>query len=516
MADYIIVGAGSAGCVLANRLTENPDVKALLLEAGGPDTHPDIRIPARWGQLTLSMIDWSYKTEPQIHCHNRVIDWNRGKVLGGTSSINAMAYIRGHRWDYDHWAQLGNEEWSYSEALPYFKKSQNQERGASEYHGVDGFLNVADSDYSGSLPERFFSAGIEVGLPHNTDFNGATQEGIGRYQVTHRNHERHSAAMAFLKPALLRPNLTAVTHAHTTRILFEGNCAVGVEYVHENEIKEAYTDGEVILCGGAINSPQLLLLSGIGAADHLRQFDIPVIADIPGVGQNLQDHPLVSIAYTAINPEKRDYSLTSPAYAEYLRSKTGYFAENPPTLGGFFKTHAELDVPDLQLYSGYAAVDEPFDVGFFLSLLRPKSRGTLTLRSANPFDYPLLQPNYLAAEDDVRTFVDGIRFVRKLAQTKAFADYIKAEVAPGIDIQSDAELAEYIRETVGTTWHFSCTCKMGIDPLAVVNPQLQVYGVENLRVVDASIMPDVIGGNTNAPTIMIAEKAADMIKASSL
>jgi choline dehydrogenase len=512
MVDYIIVGAGSAGCVLANRLTENPDVTVLVLEAGGPDTHPDIRIPARWGQLTLSLLDWSYKTEPQIHCHNRVIDWNRGKVLGGTSSINAMVYIRGHRQDYDQWAQLGNEEWSYAEVLPYFKKSQHQERGASEFHGSGGLLNVADSSYGGDLAETLISAGVEVGLAHNPDFNGAVQEGVGRYQVTHKNKERLSTAMAFLKPALSRPNLTAVTHAHTTRILFDGKRAIGVEYVHDNAIKEAHADKEVILCGGAINSPQLLLLSGIGAADHLRQFDIPVIVDLPGVGQNLQDHPIVPLAFTAVNPAKRDYSLSSPAYAEYLRSKTGYFADNSPALGGFFKTQPELETPDFQLYAGYASVDDPFDFGIFLSLMRPKSIGSLTLRSANPYDYPVLQPNYLADAADVRTFIDGIAFVRKLVKTQAFAGFIKDELAPGVALQSDAELVEYIRAAVATTWHYSCTCKMGIDAMAVVNPQLQVYGVESLRVVDASVMPHVIGGNTNAPTIMIAEKAADMIQ----
>jgi len=508
---YIIVGAGSAGCVLANRLSENPDNTVLLLEAGGPDVNPDIRIPARWGYLMRTQVDWSYQTEPQVNCNNRVIDWNRGKVLGGTSSINAMIYIRGHRWDYDNWAHLGNEGWNYDAVLPYFKKSQNQERGASDLHGVGGLLNVADVDHFSPLSDIFINAGVEIGTPKNDDFNGDTQEGVGRYQVTQKNHERHSAAMAFLKPALNRPNLTLETHAHTTRALFEGQRAVGVEYVHDNQIKEARAEREVILSGGAINSPQILLLSGIGAAEQLRQFDIPVIADLPGVGQNLQDHPLLPLVYAAVTPPGRDTSLTSPAYFEYLRSKTGYFTENLPTIGGFFKTRPEYELPDIQIFTTYASGGEPFDFGLYVSLLRPKSRGYLKLRSNNPFHYPAIQPNYLEEDDDLQTFIDSIRLTRKLAQTQAFSGFLKAELAPGLEKQSDAELAEHVRAMLATTWHYSCTCKMGADAMAVVNSELQVHGVDGLRVVDASVMPEVIGGNTNAPVIMIAEKAADMI-----
>ena len=511
MFNYIIIGAGSAGCVLANRLSENPDHQVLLLEAGGPDTHPDIRIPVRWPFLLRSAVDWVYQTEPQIHCNNRVIDWNRGKVLGGTSSINAMAYIRGHRWDYDHWAQLGNEGWEYEAVLPYFKKSQNQERGSSDLHGVGGPLNVTNIDYPLPLLERLVRAALEMGIPQNDDFNGPNQEGVGRYQFTRKNHERHSTATAFLKPALNRPNLTVETYAHTTRLLFEGKRVIGVEYVHEHQIKEAYADQEIILSGGAINSPQILMLSGIGPADHLRQFDIPILLDLPGTGQNLQDHPRTGVQFTAATASDRDYSLTSAAYFEYLRSKAGYFTDNIPAAGGFFRTRPELDIPDIQFYIGYGAKGETFDFTLTLSLLRPRSHGHIRLRSSNPFDYPIIQPNYLEDEDDLRTFIDSIHLARKFVYTKAFADFVKAEHAPGADKQSDAELAEYVRDTLITTWHYSCTCKMGVDSMAVVDPQLRVYGVDGLRVVDASIMPDVIGGNTNAPVIMIAEKAADMI-----
>jgi choline dehydrogenase len=301
------------------------------------------------------------------------------------------------------------------------------------------------------------------------------------------------------------------THAHTTRLLFEGKRAVGVEYVHEHQIKEAYADQEVILSGGAINSPQLLMLSGIGPAEHLRQLDIPVLLDLPGVGQNLQDHPRIAIRYTSATPSDRDYSLTSPAYFEYLRSRSGYFTDNVPAVGGFLRTRPELNMPDIQFYAGYGLTADAFDIDFGVSLLRPKSYGYLQLRSGSPFDYPVIQPNYLADEDDLRAFVDGIKLTRQLANSHAFEGYIKVEQAPGTGKQSDVELADFVRDTLLTTWHFSCTCKMGVDAMAVVDPQLRVYGVDGLRVVDASIMPAVIGGNTNAPVIMIAEKAADMI-----
>jgi len=515
MIDYIVVGAGSAGCVLANRLTEDPDVHVLLLEAGGPDHRPDIRIPARWSALLGTEVDWLYRTEPQPHLNQRVIDWNRGKVLGGSSSINNMIYIRGDRWDYDHWAELGNEEWSYDDVLPYFKKAENQERGASEYHGTGGPLNVADMPYVALVSDSadaFIEAGVELGWPLNHDFNGATQEGVGRYQFTRRGAQRFSSADAYLKPALSRPNLTTVTYAHVTRLLFEGTRVSGVEYVHDHQLKQTAVTREVILCGGAINSPQTLLLSGIGPAGQLSQFGIPVVVDLPGVGDNLQDHALLEMHYARVQRAIAENVLWGAAHQEYLQSQTGTLAVNRTAGGAFVKTRSDLDIPDMQLYvaPGDIATAEA-DYGIYLSILRPKDRGTITLRSSNPFEHPMIQPNYLAREEDLQTFIDAVKLVRQLAGTSPLATILAREIAPGRAVQTDAEIAAWIRQALGTTWHYSGTCKMGIDPLAVVNPRLQVYGVTGLRVADASIMPEVIGGNTNAPVIMIGEKAADLI-----
>jgi choline dehydrogenase len=513
MVDFIIVGAGSAGCVMANRLSANSAATVLLLEAGGHDTNPDIRIPVRWKSLLNTDIDWLYRTTPQKHLKNRVITWNRGKVLGGTSAINSMIYIRGHRWDYDHWADLGNEGWSYNEVLPHFKKSENNQRGASDFHGAGGYLSVEDIPDVSPAAKMFIEAGLESGLPENDDFNGANQEGVGRYQVTHKNAERHSTAEAFLKPILQRSNLTIETFCHTTRILFDGTRAVGVEYIQNGETKRAYADSEIIICGGAINSPQLLLLSGIGAAAQLQQLAIPVVVDLPGVGANLQDHPQIGLYYTTLEPTRMDFSLERPEFEEYRQHKTGMFAVNRPEFGAFFRTHPDLDKPDIQILASPAWVQDNADIALFPTLLRAKSRGTLTLQSANPFDHPILEANYFGDEDDddLRGLVESVKYTRQLMAAKVLESFVDSEINPGLQVQTDEQIADWIRETVDTVWHYSGTCKMGVDAMAVVNPQLQVYGVERLRVVDASIMPEVIGGNTNAPIIMIAEKAADMI-----
>jgi choline dehydrogenase len=374
MVDYIILGAGSAGCVLASRLTENPACSVLLLEAGGPDDHPEIRIPTRWWNLMGTAVDWCYQTEPQAHLHNRILTWNRGKVLGGSSSINALVYIRGHRWDYDHWAELGATGWSYADVLPYFKNAEHQQRGPNDYHGADGPLHIEDIPALSPIADRFIAAGREWGLPLNEDFNGAEQEGVGWYQVTQKNGERHSAVDAYLRLALTRPNLQVESRAHVTRILFEGIHAVGVEYVQSDQLHRAYADQEVILCGGAINSPQILLQSGIGPASPLRQFDIPVVVDLPGVGENLQDHPKVDCQFTSNPSIKGDFSLNSPDYARYQQSRDGSFSVVRSPVGAFAKTQPYLDIPDMQYYGAQGAVEDRHDFAIVASQLRPASK----------------------------------------------------------------------------------------------------------------------------------------------
>jgi len=512
MADYILVGAGSAGCVLANRLTENPDATVLLLEAGGRDDNPEIRIPARWSNLLETPLDWCYRTEPQVHLNNRILTLNRGKVLGGSSSINAMVYIRGHRWDYDHWAQLGAAGWSYAEVLPYFKKAENQERGPDDNHGVGGPLNISSVPQVSPIADVFIQACAQWGLPVNDDFNGATQEGVGWYQVTQKNGERHSTVDAYLKPALSRPNLAVETQAHVTRLLFSGTRAVGVEYVQQGQTKQAYADQEVILCGGAINSPQILLCSGVGPANQLRRLNLPVVVNLPGVGENFQDHPKVDCHFTSRPPTKADFSLSGAVYGEYQRNRSGLLSRVRSPVGAFAKTHPDLDIPDVQYYAAQGDINGLYDFAIVASLLRPESHGTLTLRSADPFVYPRIQPDFLASDKDLRVLVESVKFVRQLVQMPAYADFLDGEINPTSDICTAAHIANWIRASLESTWHCVGTCNMGVDPMAVVTPQLQVIGVENLRVVDASIMPEVVGGNTNAAVIMIAEKAADIIR----
>ncbi|NMG07890.1 GMC family oxidoreductase N-terminal domain-containing protein [Brasilonema sp. UFV-L1] len=501
--DYIVIGAGSAGCVVANRLTQDSKTTVLLLEAGNPDTKPEIQIPSECINLPGTEVDWGYFSEPEPYLNNRKMFCPRGKVLGGCSSINFLLYARGNHHDYDHWQELGNPGWSYLDVLPYFKKSENQQRGASEYHSVDGELSVTDVISPAVASQRFVDACVAMGYNHNPDFNGMQQEGAGPYQFTIKDGKRHSAAAAFLVPILKRPNLTTITGALVTRLLFEGTCTVGVEYLHDNQLHQARINSEVILSAGAFNSPKLLMLSGIGDAKHLQALGISVVVDLPGVGQNLQDHVCVFLPYQATQD-------LQPAINGTGISETGLFLHSEGNLDA---------APDLQFFfgpilwapPGYAGSGPGF-IGT-VSLTHPQNIGSVSLRSPDAKDAPILRMNYLQSQSDVQKLVAGIKLMRKLFDTSAFDEFRGEEVAPGADVTSDEALVAYIRETCSTMFHPVGTCKMGIDPMAVVDPELRVYGVEGLRVVDASIMPTLTTGNTNAPTIMIGEKAADLIKA---
>jgi choline dehydrogenase len=518
--DYIIVGAGSAGCVLATRLTEDLRTRVLLLEAGGAGGAKEIRIPAAFSKLFKTAVDWNYATEPESHLHDRRLYWPRGKVLGGSSAINAMIYVRGNRADYDSWRELGNSGWGFAEVLPYFKKSENQERGASEYHGVGGPVNVADPRYVNPLTRAFLAAAEEIGIAGNPDFNCESQDGAALYQVTQKNGVRWSAADGFLQPARERRNLTVLTGAHATRVLVEKKRAVGVAFLRGGAVREARTAGEVILAGGTINSPQLLMLSGIGPAEELKAAGISAAHDLPGVGKNLQDHPMVSVGYLCTQKVSLDGAETLGNFLRWLVWKNGPLASNVAEAGLFFRTRVGLAVPDLQLlfgpayYRGHGLVRrKEHCFGFGPTLITPESRGTISLRTADPLDAPAIRANYLSTDADLRTMIAGVQLARRLAHAKAFDAFRGEELHPGAAMKSDAEITEFLRNELETLYHPVGTCKMGNDALAVVDARLRVHGIKGLRVVDASIMPRVPAGNTNAPVMMIAEKAAEMIRA---
>jgi choline dehydrogenase len=522
--DYVIVGAGSAGCVLANRLSADGKHSVLLLEAGPKDSNIWIHVPVGYGKLFKEKaVNWMYQTEPEPGLNGRQVFQPRGKVLGGSSSINGLLYVRGQHEDYDRWRQRGNAGWGYEDVLPYFKKAENQQRGEDPYHGAGGPLPVSDWRHHDPLSEAFVKAAGEAGIPFNADFNGAKQEGAGFFQTTTRRGRRASSAFSYLRPAKNRGNLSIETDALAQRIIFEGRRARTVEYKQRGQLRSVRARREILVSSGAYNSPQLLQLSGVGPADLLRSHGIEVVLDSQGVGNDLQDHLQVRIVTRCPQRITLNDVVNNPvrrvlAGMQWAALRRGPLTIAAGTSGAFFKTSPRLASPDIQIHFIPFSTDKmgeklhPFS-GFTASVcqLRPESRGTLRIKSADPAQPPEIRINYLATETDCRAFIDGMRILRGILAKPALKQYVTEEVYPGAKVVSDDDILAFCRQTGSTVYHPTSTCRMGNDPLAVVDQRLKVRGIEGLRVIDASVMPDLMSGNTNAPTIMIAEKASDMI-----